>query len=113
MLLTHPQAKVQILRHLCHAQHQCTSYLVLALKVLEEGLIKIGGDGVEQRPQHALCEFVVVQIFHLDTPTNKHTMTPCCQKKKQNEHLNSTKRVPIKYNTKTENGGRMTVVLTL
>lgn len=54
-------------------QYQGTSYLVLALKVLEEGLVEIGGDAVEQRPQHALCEPVVVQVFHLDTHADEQT----------------------------------------
>lgn len=55
-------------------QYQGTSYLVLALKVLQESLIEIGGDAVKQRPQHALREFVVVEIFHLDKHADEHSM---------------------------------------
>lgn len=41
-------------------------HLVLTLEVFQEGLVEIGGNAVEQRPQHSLRELMVVQILHLD-----------------------------------------------
>lgn len=51
---------------------QCAgSYLILTLKVLEKSFVEIGGDAVEQWPQHSLRELVVVQIFDLHRGAKK------------------------------------------